>query len=497
MIDALIVGAGPTGLTLACELLKRGLTVRLIELLKTPTNQSRALGIQPRTLEVFEKMGLIDRFLKMGRKIQGGNFYRNHKKFGRLDFAAYLDAPYPFLLSLPQADTEKILSTHFESLGGKIERGVALKSLEGSTAELDTGEKIAAKWIFGCDGAHSAVRRSLDLPFKGATFPETFALADVELSNPLPADEVQFFLHRSGVCGIIPLPQKNVFRIIAINPKDKLSEASTAFFQGFLNRTSGHTLTITKTIWMSLFTIHRRIAPKMRVGNTFLVGDAAHIHSPAGGQGLNTSVQDAYNLAWKIALVHQGLSRDDLLDSYEAERYPVAKSVLRTTTFMTFLMTSRLLQGLLSSLFSLFLGSKFFQRRFTRTMSELYISYPKSPILTEPKDPNWQGPRPGERAPDAILSTNKRLYEHFFHPQHTLLCFGDCGPLVSQIKARYAKVIRVVQLELGAAPAYHTDRPCIYLVRPDDVIAYRSRSLDLEKFKAYLALLFFADEVRG
>src|SRR5579871_6230277 len=302
-MDALIVGAGPTGLTLACDLMKRGLNVRVIEKLTQPTDQSRALALQSRTLEVFEKMDILDQFLEKGRIIRRGNFNHNHKQFAAIDFAAYLQAPYPFILSIPQSATEAILASHFEKLGGKVERGVSLQNLEGEEAVLQHPdnkiEKIAPKWIFGCDGAHSTVRHSLNLSFKGAAFPETFYLADVQMQIDLPQDAAHFYSYKSNLCAFFPLPGVNQFRIIALTPPDLNN------LQQFAEKCSGLPLEIKKVLWSSAFTVHRRIVSKMRIGRIFLLGDAAHIHSPAGGQGLNTSVQEAFNLGWKIALVHQ------------------------------------------------------------------------------------------------------------------------------------------------------------------------------------------------
>ena len=308
-INALIVGAGPTGLTLGCELIKRGLSVRLIEQLPKQTDQSRALALHSRTLEVFEKMGILKEFLNQGIIVRQGNIYFSRKRVGIIDFS-YLIAPYPFILVVPQSQTEKILTEHFVKLGGKVERNVTLKEISGAKAHLlHAGQKeeiLSPTWIFGCDGAHSAVRHSLNLPFKGAKFSETFALADVEVSTSLPHDQAHMFLAPDSDAALFPLPENHCYRLIILvqnKDVDLPSGLDLPFFQSHIDRLSPVPVEIKKVNWMSLFSIHRRITPKMRVGNTFLLGDACHIHSPFGGQGLNTSVQDAFNLAWKIALV--------------------------------------------------------------------------------------------------------------------------------------------------------------------------------------------------
>ncbi|MGC1879328.1 MAG: FAD-dependent monooxygenase [Rhabdochlamydiaceae bacterium] len=498
-MDGLIIGGGPTGLTLGCELIKRGLKVRLIEKLPQATDQSRALALQSRTLEIFERMGILDRFLKEGRIIHRGNFNHNHKLFASIDFAA-LQAPYPFILVVPQSETEKILADHFENLGGEIERGVSLQELLGEEAVLNhaTGriEKTSARWIFGCDGAHSEVRHSLNLPFKGAAFPETFALADVEMQIDLPQDQAHFYSYRSHVCGLIPLTAKNEFRIIVIGAKKQQVSTDLPFFHHFVKICSGLPLEIKRTSWTSIFTIHRRITSKMRVGNIFLLGDAAHIHSPAGGQGLNTSVQDAFNLGWKIALIHHNKAHKTLLDSFEQERFPAAKDVLRYTTLATKIISSRLLKAFLFPVFSHLSKKPFVQKYLTRSVSELNLSYHNSPIIAKDRDTHWKGPKPGERAPDAILADHRRLFQLLSHPLHTLVCFGDrqFEPLLEKINLNFPQTIRTVQISQDlageATEIYHTSLPCYYLIRPDGVISYRSRSLDPDPFFVYLAKIF-------
>lgn len=498
MIDALVIGAGSTGLTLGCELIKRGLKVRLIEQLPEATDQSRALGLQSRTLEVFEKMGILDTFLKEGRVVQHINFNLNRKHLLEVDFHL-LDAVYPFVLVIPQSVTERILAEHFTALGGTIERGVALQTIHDTQATVlhpnGKEEVIQTKWIFGCDGAHSTVRHSLNLPFTGAAFPESFALADVEIHTSLPDDQIHIFFQSTNLCGLIPLPEKNGFRIITLlSEKNAKQKLDIPFFHQSLDECTGLPLEIEKITWMSTFTIHRRIVPKMRDGNVFLLGDAAHIHSPVGGQGLNTSVHDAFNLAWKIALVHHNLGKECLLDSFDTERHPVAKAVLRYTTLGTNFITTRFLKRLLLPIAALFLRQPFFQKRLLRAISELSFAYPSSPIIGQGS--KWQGPKPGERAPDAILSDQSRLFSLFFHPLHTLVCFGEAefDPLLQMIKNSFLQTIRIVQLssdESGQAiKAYSATLPCYYLIRPDGVIAYRSRSLDPKPFLDYLSKLF-------
>ena len=479
MVDAFIIGAGPTGLTLACELIKRRLTVRLIEQLTTPTDQSRALAIHSRTLEVFEKMGILDRFLSSGKRVTQGNIYYKRKRVGGFDFS-HLNAPHPYILSIPQAKTEEILAHHFEELGGKIERGVALKSLE---------ETASARWIFGCDGAHSTVRHCLNLLFKGTKLSEGFALADVEIESTLSPDQTHaFFLpHMNGA--LIPLPEKNWFRIIVLTT-DQQTQLTLPYLQTLFDTLSPIPIKIKQSSWMSVFSVHRRIVPHMRSGNIFLLGDAAHIHSPFGGQGLNTSIQDAFNLAWKIALVHQGLGKEILLDSFDQERHLIAKNVLRNTTIGTKIISTKCLKRLCIPLIGWLTKSAAFQRRFTTQMSEIDIAYRNSPIVAQ--HGSWKGPQAGERAPDLMLENNQRLFPLLCHPLHTLLCWGvsDSDPLLQKIRQDFPQTIRIVQMPIGKPNIYNSSLPCFYLIRPDGIIAYRSRSMDPAPFIDYLSTVF-------
>ncbi|MES2122611.1 MAG: FAD-dependent monooxygenase, partial [Chlamydiota bacterium] len=220
MIDALIIGAGPTGLTLACELLKRGMKVRIVDKLSHPMLESRALGIQSRTLELFEKMGLIQTFFKKGQVLQHAHIYYKKKEFASIHFK-HISVPFPLILIISQAETESILSSHLSECGGTIERGVELISLSETKAVLQNAsgnlETIEARWIFGCDGAHSAVRHFQGIPFEGAPFPETFALADVEMETELPHEEVSSFIENEQLCVFFPLPREGWFRIIVQN----------------------------------------------------------------------------------------------------------------------------------------------------------------------------------------------------------------------------------------------------------------------------------------
>ena len=482
MKSILIVGAGPTGLTLALALKQRGISVRIIDSRKGPEPYSRALGIHSRTLEMLEKMGLLSNFLAKGLPGHGISFHQGEKK---IDFSLKdLDAPYPFVLILPQSETEEILATAFKRLGGQIEWETSLHALEGQAAEikLPGGEvqKEDYSWIVGCDGAHSAVRHSLNLSFTGAQFPETFLLADVQANTAKELDGIQLFLNKKGYGLVIPLPKNKTFRIVLPNFSKTDSLETELNVRGF-----GEILQITNINTMSNFQIQRRHVKHLRYGHIFLAGDAAHVHSPIGGQGMNTSIQDAFNLAWKLALVVDGNANENLLDSYEEERLPIAKMVLKGTTRITKLLTfsQKWYPPLFFRSIKLLLRSKKRRDELVKAISEIGVSYPNSSIIQEdPQNKNWKGPKAGERAPDLELKDGTRLFDRLKSHKHVILIFSNLD--IGKFPADLVDVHVIKDEELRQL--YLAENNTLYLIRPDGYIAYRSRNLDSCHFKAYL-----------
>ncbi|MBS0620177.1 MAG: FAD-dependent monooxygenase [Verrucomicrobia bacterium] len=489
-IEALVVGAGPTGLVLASELLKRGMETRLIDALAAPMPHSRALGIQPRTLEIFQQMGVLQEMLKYGLPVHATHFYKEGKRAATFHFNT-LPTPHPYLLVLPQEDTERILTNHYIKLGGKLERGISFKSPTELLYDNGLIERVSPTWILGCDGAHSAVRHHLNLPFEGASFSEIFALADVAIQTALPPDEAHLFFHKERVCGMIPLPQKGWYRLVSLIGQKEPAGVDIALFQHILDTCSGRHMPITQASWLSLFKVQRRMTRTFRSGNTFLLGDAAHIHSPAGGQGLNTSVQDAFNLGWKLPICHHGRGTPLLLESYEKERLPVAKKVLKGTTAITYTLIARRLRSLI---FPLLWRLPRFRKKLLLAMSELSVSYPGSPIVSQPLSALfWRGPRPGQRAPDAPIGAHHTLFEELAHPSHTLLCFGgpDAQAFLQEVDLHFRDLILIIHIEPGfPAPELHKQyaatQPCYYLIRPDGYIATRSRSFRFTPLQKFL-----------
>jgi 2-polyprenyl-6-methoxyphenol hydroxylase-like FAD-dependent oxidoreductase len=334
--EILVVGAGPTGLTLASELHRHGVPCRIVDKAPEPNPDSRATDMQTRTLEVLQDMGLIDEALAIGHPHTGVSIFGDGRWLARMRFEV-IDSPYPFSLGIPQDRTEALLARHLERVGGRLERRVEVARVEphddGATATLlhpdGHWEKARATWVIGCDGASSAVRIGLGLPFEGTSYDDRFLMADVRLRWDQSPDEFYIFYGDASFTMVIPLPGDRVRLFMKEPPGDHAIALET--FRALFESTVPLPATLDDPGWMSRFRMHKRLVPKYRVGHVFLAGDAAHIHSPISGQGMNLGIQDAYNLAWKLALVVRGKAPESLLDSYEPERRPLAASVIDTS----------------------------------------------------------------------------------------------------------------------------------------------------------------------
>jgi 2-polyprenyl-6-methoxyphenol hydroxylase-like FAD-dependent oxidoreductase len=539
----LVVGAGPVGLMAACELRRRGADVRIVDCAEAPTDKSKALGVHARTLELLDSMGLVDRFLAAGRQIHGTNAFADGKRIVHVEFHD-IDSPFPIVLAVAQADTERLLRERLAELGGAVERCLKLVALvqddAGVTATLERpdGERETARvpWLIGCDGAHSAVRHALGLSFDGVPYEERFVLADVRMDCALPDDEVSAYLAPDGLAALFPLPGGR-WRIIADSP---LEQPTADDVMRLVSARGVPPLAIRETNWIASFRIHRRIVPHYRVGRCFVAGDAAHIHSPVGGQGMNTGMQDAFNLAWKLALVVQGTARPSLLDSYETERRPVAAATLAGTDLATKVVTLRnpvarevrnRLAGLLSSL-------EIVQRRMLAQASEVAVDYRASPLVDEHRAPvaratlgkrvgegptlsDWMdfggAPHPGDRAPDVRVDDTTSMHALLRHTKSTLLLFDGSAPtpqgyanladIARRVRERWgAHVEPVVVVPLGERPKelpaqervvldagkamhrrYGAGSECLYLVRPDGYVGFRSQPAAWKPLEEHLA----------
>jgi 2-polyprenyl-6-methoxyphenol hydroxylase-like FAD-dependent oxidoreductase len=331
-VEVAIVGAGPAGLTLAGMLSGYGIRTTVLERAAGPAPHSRAAVVHARTLETLEPLGVVDEML-------GGGVVVPH--FGvrdrdRLLLGVHFDGlptAHPYTLMLPQDRTERILLGALHDQGGRVlweHEAVGLRQNEGGV-ELDVRsargeERVRARYVVGCDGGRSFARGAVSIPFQGETYPQSFVLADVRIGWALPDDEVQLFFSPEGLVVVAPLP-RGLHRVVA-TVDEAQAEPSLSDVQALLDARGPRagTARVEEVLWSSRFRVQHRVAARFREGGVFLCGDAAHVHSPAGGQGMNTGIQDAANLAWKLALAVRGRAPGSLLDSYELERRPVARS---------------------------------------------------------------------------------------------------------------------------------------------------------------------------
>src|SRR5436190_5488278 len=415
--DVLVVGAGPTGLMLANQLVRRGVRVQIIDRHAGPSLQTRALGVQARTLEIYAKLGIVDRALELGKPASGAVLWAQGQKMGRVPLSERgQDAtPYPYILILGQDDNEKIMGKNLDKLGVSVRWNTELVGLDqnatGVTATLKladgTSQSLRVPWVAGCDGARSAVRELSGITFPGAPYEHVFFVADVEMTGRMTPEEVNIYLWREGFHLLFPMRGKDHWRIVGILPPE-LRDRDNVDFDAVMPSVRGEAgagLSFKTCSWFSTYRISHRSASRFRDRRCFLLGDAAHIHSPVGAQGMNTGLQDAYNLAWKLALVISGRARVGLLDSYETERVPVADRLLRTTDRAFALVVSdRWLAGVfrtrvLAKVVAFVMSRNRLQRLAFRTISQIGIRYPGSPLSQTLAGLPDDAPRAGARCP--------------------------------------------------------------------------------------------------
>jgi 2-polyprenyl-6-methoxyphenol hydroxylase-like FAD-dependent oxidoreductase len=417
-IDALIVGAGPVGLTLAAALSHQGLKYRLIEKNAARTDKSKALVLWSRSLELFAPLGVTQAFIDSGNKVKGGSVYADGKRIVHFELTGD-DSPFGFPLMIPQNETERVLSEHLQSRGTMIERQMELVSfVEGPDSVAcqvrhadGHEESVKASWLIGCDGAHSGVRKSAGMPFTGHAEPNDWMLADIHIQGALAEDEVSVFLHAQGALIFFPITRDR-FRMIADLGKADASaqppDPTLADAQAKVDERGPGGLALSDPVWLSNFRINERKVAEYRRGRVMLAGDAAHIHSPAGGQGMNTGMQDVFNLAWKLALVQRGQGRTDaLLDSYSLERSAIGDQVLKAAEVFTTIATLRnpIAQSLRNHVAPILTSFQFVRDKVRRNWSEISINYRHGPLCSQQWPSLTGGLATGDRLGDAPLAS--------------------------------------------------------------------------------------------
>ena len=504
-ISVLIVGAGPTGLILACDLARRGVDFRIVEKATEYAAGSRGKGLQPRSLEVLDDLGVIDRILIHGQFHLPIRSYDGLTVLGDKDMHEGRhrtpDVPYESTLFIPQWRTEETLRLRLAELGAKVELATELVGIEQNegyvTATLQKGgtrEQVRSKYLIAADGGHSFVRKSIDVGFEGETWKEERLMTgDVRVDGLDREHWHMWQKHKDGFVALCPLRSSELFQFQAQVLAQEEGEPSLETFQRIINERTGRTdLKLYGATWLSLYRANVRMVNRYRVERVFLSGDAAHVHSPAGAMGMNTGIQDAYNLGWKLDAVLNG-AKVSLLDTYEEERLPIAASLL----------------GISTRLHQQTMKDREYQRG--EEVLQLGLNY-RGSSLSRQEDPPSTPLQAGDRAPDAPLHDHNgnpvRLFDIFRGPRFTLLSRGshDLQGLI-RVGERFKQHLRAYTIESGPSRtaagsnpliddtghflhAYGGENGELFLIRPDGYIGFIGGSKSIDSVESYLEPLY-------
>ncbi len=534
--DVLIVGAGPVGLTLAGDLRRRGIRCRIVDSAQQAGAATKALGIQAKTLELLTKMGVAHAAIARGLKTSLFSIYGEGKRFFKIDFREHLlDTPYPYVLLLPQNETEQVLTEYLQSQGGAIEWR---KELIGATQDEQgveavlrhaggQEERVRVGWLVGCDGAHSLVRHLLGLNFAGTTFEQSFVVGNVRLAWDLPYDEIFAFLHQGNFVGYFPMADGRHRVVIAYAPdKAPTGDVTLEEVQRCIDACGPAGARASDPEHLVRFHVNQRRTEHYRVSRIFLAGDAAHIHSPIGAQGMNTGMQDALNLSWKLALTVKGQASPRLLESYNLEREQVGEALLRATDRTTNLALIRnpwlvaLRDALAPIIFSSLPAAPY---RLAQALAEINIAYPDSPLTVDQRAKKG-ALHAGDRAPNAQVRTSEGaepqpLFEILNGPRSVLLVLAarqeapaierQWSEIATLLSPGYDEMIesylvtenaasglkqetgRILHDETGELHRrYNAEQGGLVLIRPDGYIGFWGPFGATEPLRGYLQGLF-------
>jgi len=456
MDEVVIVGAGPTGVMLAIELARRGVKVRVLDKRLSRPNETRAIGIHARTLEVMHQLGIVEEFLALGHPVGGTIFHLRGRRRAEVRFGG-LDTPYPFLLTLSQEQTQRILDERLERLGVSVERGVDVVDVRHDAAgaqvviagPADERERaLHAEWVVGCDGVHSIVRRRLGLSFEGEDYGQDWLMAEAKTDWPLRSDRFHVFAQTGAVLAMFPLSSERWRLFLAQVPNRGSARRAPdmAEIERLVAQRGPRGMRLRDPTLLAAFRCYLRSTATMRSGRVLIAGDAAHVHSPAGGQGLNTGLHDAFNLGWKLALVAHGEAPPALLDSYQAERVPIATSVLALTDGLvrTFSMPSRGKRFLRDQVLPIVIARPAAQRRYAKRLSQLSHTYRGGPLAAPARRPARGGIAPGDRLPAVSgLERDGRpvcTLDLLSAPEHTLLILAGTPADPEPVRAAIARL---------------------------------------------------------
>jgi 2-polyprenyl-6-methoxyphenol hydroxylase-like FAD-dependent oxidoreductase len=527
----LIVGAGPTGLTLAHELLRRGIRPRLIEKTPQASPNTKALGVLPRTLEALAPAGITKEMLAQGVQVPTFSVWSAGRHRARLDFSRAVESPYPFILMIPQHTTEAILTDSIMRQGSRVERGIELVSLtqraecvEAVLRHADgTEEYTRSTFLIGCDGAHSTVRHLLGARFVGTTAAQSFATGDIRMHGKMPHNQALAYLNQGHLLAYFPLPDGQHRFLLAHPPRETpQGEVTLEEIQQAIEICGPVGAWATDPRWLARYHVHQRRVERYVHQRVLLAGDAAHIHSPLAAQGMNTGIQDAINLAWKLALVVQGRAPARLLESYQIERARVGRRLLRVDTLLTCLASLHhpLATAIRDRVTPYLMQHPQTQHLLTRTAAGLRISYQHGPLVFDYRGEKGMSAsaavKVGDRAPNGLLFSGRQpspgqLYDLLTGTGHVLLIFTtqqaeERRREVQSVLADWSEFLEVYPIQRLAPPGaseqtwYDPDGMLakrfgiadegLVLIRPDGYISFRNQPIDAEPLQRFLRTHF-------
>ncbi|MDQ2922475.1 MAG: FAD-dependent monooxygenase [Acidobacteriota bacterium] len=507
--DVVIIGAGPTGLSLATQLVRYGIDFIIVEKNEGVTPFSKAIGVQARTLEIYEQLGLARKAVEQGAIAGKVRLLAGGEMRAELDLSNIGQglSPYPYLLLLEQSKNEQLLYEYLRHRGKEVLWKAEFKSLSqtdaGTSAQIMTAagssQTIEARYLVGCDGAKSLVRHALGLEFQGSTVERMFFVADVRVDWKFSHDALHACLSKNSLLAFFPLKGNKRYRIVGSFPEEFAKDEGEVLYEEIEQRIKEEAkldLDIHDVDWFSTYKVHTRHVNKFSEGKSFLAGDSAHIHTPAGGQGMNTGIQDGYNLAWKLALVLRGKAHENLLETYNEERLENARNLTQSTDRMfQFLASSEwflafLRTNVLPSIAKYILSLDSVRNFIFPLISQIGINYRRGSLSRHAGDEDFTV-KAGDRMP-YFLVDGQSIYDKLQAPKSHLLVFSaeknNYLSLKTDLESHYAEFVDFHEIPLHpqAAEAFGTERSFSLLLRPDNYIGYLSREVSLNPLSLYL-----------
>jgi 2-polyprenyl-6-methoxyphenol hydroxylase-like FAD-dependent oxidoreductase len=495
--EVLIIGAGPTGLVMAVWLARLGVPFRIIEKNGGPGQTSRAMAVHARTLEYYRQLGFADEVVQAGIKVEKIRLFEGGRKVAELPFGDFGKglSPYPFVLTYPQDEHERLLGEKLRARGVAIEWNTTLVEfkdtgdyIEASLRKDGREDLVQANFICGCDGVHSVVRDGMKLKFPGGTYRQMFFVSDVAVQEGGLIGEADFYLAANQLCLAFPIRSSGMVRLIGMVPPELADRKEVTFDDIYAYIKPMLEMRVEKVNWFSTYHTHHRVADRFRAGRAFVAGDAGHIHSPAGGQGMNTGIGDATNLSWKLAATVKGKADPSILDTFEIERMAFARSLVSTTDRLFQTIAQKNIAGeivrtmLLPHVLPFLLGFSPVRRAQFRLVSQTRISYRQSP-LSEGSTGDIDG---GDRLPWIESGSDGGNFEPLKSLDWQIHIYGNASSELRRCATERGLAMHEFQWSEAARQAGF-ERDSLYLVRPDGHVAVTSMNQDVEKLRGYLS----------